>query len=186
MLENYRSWLEFIRNKLGCLVRVSDIAFVTGCDLTADWATAAFVEKSTECNIDFKAGDPAFGAATASFWGTWQSSVSVPHRCGPGPVRPPSPSDHQSIVAGSSSPREGPLFNQCIFLRSFRVFERKLRAPKVIKAAAEPEDMDMDRDEELYPAISFTSSEESISDSSNDEYGSSYLSRKVCSKHDIE
>lgn len=84
MLQSYRSWFTFIHDILGCQVTLGDIILVTGCDLTADWATETFVEKSSQFKFEFKVGDPAMLASgSAAAWGTWQSSINVPSRCGP-------------------------------------------------------------------------------------------------------
>lgn len=172
MLRNYKSWRTFIQINLGIAVDLRDIVFVTGCDLTADWATATFVEKSVEYKVEFKAGDPSISAASGSFWGRWNSSVNVPHRCGPSPVRPPTTDPTRSNIPGPENPiSEEPIYNQCIFLRGFRVDERRLRSPRVIKAAAEPEDLDMDRDGTTSsPVLSGDSDSDDEDDYTNEGY----------------
>lgn len=174
MLQNYRSWLTFIHDVLGCLVTLRDIVLVTGCDLTAEWATATFVEKSSQCEIEFKASDPTMlVSGSAAVWGTWQSSIRVPSRCGPGSARRSSTALATNRRDGELRPEGedtgGPPYNQCIFVRGFRVSDRKLLAPRIIRAAADPNDLDMDRDGDIGPVIV------SLEDSSDsDEYGSEF------------
>ncbi|EJD01902.1 uncharacterized protein FOMMEDRAFT_29043 [Fomitiporia mediterranea MF3/22] len=174
LLKNYNSWLVFIRDDLERRITLRDIVLVTGCDLTADWATAVFVEKSTQCEVEFKACDPAsLTTGSVGFWGTWQSSVNVPHRCGPCPVQPPSTPSTRHTIEPVQQLNTDPLlvepnYNQCIFLRGFRVQDRRVLSPKIIKAAAEPKDLDMDRDSDAAPVIALlehgSDSDESVSE----------------------
>lgn len=171
MLQHYRSWIAFFRDNLGYDVALQDIILVTGCDLTADWEMATFNERTTQCDIEFKVGDPAFGpSGSSAFWGTWQSSIHAPHRCGPCPTQPPvSPNDPSTVdnaISQEDGPDKGPKYNQCIFLRGFRVRERKLLAPQVIQDAAEPQDSDINRDvdEDIEPIISSLDSDSDESD----------------------
>ncbi|THH10538.1 hypothetical protein EW145_g1246 [Phellinidium pouzarii] len=139
MLRNYRSWLKFIRDDLGFGVGLRDLIFVTGHDLTANWATATFVGSAVHQGAKLNAGKSPVASVGASLSGTWESSISIPIRTGP------------NLFSNQSGPQESdagatePFKNQCIFIRGFRISE-KLLVPRIIKAAASPEDLNIDRD----------------------------------------
>ncbi|KAI5118155.1 hypothetical protein M0805_000534 [Coniferiporia weirii] len=155
MLQHYPTWLTFARSNLDQDIRLKDLLLVTGCDLTADWATAAFTDSSQENSISFQVGFSGFASAQARFWGEWSSSTRVRHRCGPQPLMPPAVLD-----AGSRSDvfHADPLseFNQCIFVRAFRVHERPYFLPNVIKGSADPKDLGGSRDLDAPPSMSGT------------------------------
>lgn len=150
MLKHYRTWLPFIRDNLGREIELSEVVLVTGCDLTADWATAAFVEGSKKASISFTVGDPIVATAQASLWGSWQTSVNVPHRCGPSPSTRPVPNDALVPRVDASPATE---FNQCIFIRSFRMMERPLFLPPVLKAAAGYQTYEKQHDSDHTPCV---------------------------------
>lgn len=156
MLKNYPEWFAFLRDELGYNIRLRQMILVTGCDLTSEWATATFIERSLDTGIEFKAGDPtgATVSANLSLWGQWSSSIGVPHRCGPSTM-----GAREGITTG----KESQTFNQCIFLRSLRVSERwaALRVPKVIKAAAGFTDLREHRDDDDSSSPLFSSEEDS-------------------------
>ncbi|KAI5116742.1 hypothetical protein M0805_000436 [Coniferiporia weirii] len=165
MLKNYRSWLKLLRDDLGFDVNLRDIVFVTGHDLTANWATATFVGSAVHRGAQLTAGSPSTLTASASISGAWESSVSIPIRIGPKPDRTPLPlpqtQEGDETVRGND-----PVKDQCIFIRGFRVSERLL-VPRVIKAAASPEDLDMDRDSDYATgvvAVDFDSDEGETTD----------------------
>lgn len=136
MLKNYKSWFAFIRNRLKAYVQLSDLILVTGCDMTADWATAVFVSNATKASIAFNVGD-SMGSAQAAAWGSWNTSraINVPNRCGP----QSSAGLTSSASSGDLVPRrdinENADFNQCIFIRGFRVKERLFFSRKLVAAA---------------------------------------------------
>lgn len=134
MLKNYRTWLTFARDVLDLDVELRDIVLVTGCDMTANWATATFTDRTINAVVSFQAGQAAVGAET-SLWGSWQTSVGVPHRCGPQPMHPPSPGEITPLPLV-------PAFNQCIFIRTYRVHERPMFLPNTIIANAGPHKLD--------------------------------------------
>lgn len=147
MLKHYRSWVHFARENLGRDVHVRDLVLVTGRDLTKQWATATFLEKAKDAGISFQVGDgfgSLLGQAGLSLWGSWSSNTLVPHRSGPVAVVPPEEVvSSQLRIEGSNdqpvSPSVSNKYNQCVFLRGFRVRERTRLFPRVIKAAAEGE-----------------------------------------------
>ncbi len=139
------------------------MVLVTGHDMTNEWATATVVDRTLNCEIEFKAGDNSspFGVISASAWGSWTSSVNLPLRFGP--IRPPDRNTARTNLSNNSTHSDAyevtnahavepsdpttsnydesnePSPNQCIFLRGYRVFVRPL-FPHKIKAAAEPKD----------------------------------------------
>ena len=155
MLKHYRSWVHFARDKLGRDIDLRDIVLVTGRDLTKQWATATFMEKSRDAGISFQVGDgfgSVLGNAGLAFWGSWSSNIVVPHRCGPVPVEPPAQEANSRLriedAPDGSAPSISQIYNQCVFLRGFRVRERTRFLPKIIKAAAEGADNDDPKDDD--------------------------------------
>lgn len=151
MLKNYRSWVHFARDRLGRDITVKDVVLVTGRDLTNQWATATFVERHRDAGISFQVGDgfgSIIGGAGLTLWGSWSSNLLVPHRCGPQRVKPPGEGDtSENAIARIHGGPEGlappsSKYNQCVFIRGFRIRERTRFLPKVIKAAAEGADRD--------------------------------------------
>lgn len=148
LLKNYEAWLSFARDDLQTDISAKDILLVTGNILTNEWATATVVEKTRHCEIQFSAGfeSSPFGSASASVWGSWTSSVSLPLRFGPTSLPPvvPDPYTITRNISNSSDlsdaltiDHEGA--NQCIFVRGYRILLRPFFLPK-IKAAAKPKD----------------------------------------------
>ena len=157
--KNYKSWLQFAVDQDYNVV-LGDLILVTGHDTTGDYAMAAFANNSTTLRIAFQAGFPGVPAPSISAWGRWQTSPFVYHNCGPisspihvassGPAmlaRRGSTSADSSMDSGEQSsllPPESPGagetssfdFTQCIFLRGYRMRERKPLSPAVISAAA--------------------------------------------------
>ncbi|KAL0948303.1 hypothetical protein HGRIS_010895 [Hohenbuehelia grisea] len=120
--EHYESWYDFANRQLRLGLNNGDIILVTGCDKTAEWATAAFNERSRGVGISFYGGFPMVGGAEVSLSGSWQTGTSVQHRSGP-------VSDCGDVK-----------YDQTIFIRSYKVKESITGAPKVIRAASEPRD----------------------------------------------
>lgn len=198
-LKNYGAWLSFAQEELQTDISLRDMLLVTGNILTNEWATATIVEKTRNCEITFNAGDEAspFGGASASMWGSWNSSVSLPLRFGPTSL-PPIISNAHTITSISDSsntsdtpatgPTEtmipdheqttGPPCNQCIFVRAYRMLLRPFSLRK-IKAAAEPKDEgggESDQ-ESLYPVA--VRVELDSNDNSEAENGDDDLERPV-------
>ena len=154
MVENYRSWLHFAQTTLRRDVQLQDMIFVTGCDLTTEWATVAFLgEQTVEAFARFHVDVPVAGALgmSSSIWGSWMSAMSTmtPARCGPSqmsstPFTTTQPEDHvlRNSLEGTGAPipPRRVEFDQCVFLRGFRVKEYTRFLPR-LKAAAEPEDL---------------------------------------------
>ncbi|KAH8103698.1 hypothetical protein DFH11DRAFT_1488286, partial [Phellopilus nigrolimitatus] len=126
MLANCDSWHEFAISE-GRDIQLHDIILVTGCDLTTDWAMATFNERSSGVEVSFEVGSPSLVvSAGVSLWGKWSSTVEIPYRCGP--------------ILPSTESLTDP-FNQCVFIRGYRI-ARRLFWLKKLSAAAEPKDFD--------------------------------------------
>lgn len=157
--KNFRSWLQFAEAQ-DYIVGLGDLILVTGHDTTRDYAMAAFANNNTSLRIAFQAGFSGAASAAVSVWGTWQTSPFVYHNCGPvastagstagdsvilpldeiPPQAIPS-GGHLQVSSHNSEPwMEGRSpqsdFAQCIFLRGYRMRERRPLSPTVISAAA--------------------------------------------------
>ncbi|KDQ54309.1 hypothetical protein JAAARDRAFT_135733, partial [Jaapia argillacea MUCL 33604] len=137
MLKHYRSWYEFAVHQCGCEIKVSDLVLVTGCHMTTKWAMAAFSNSDVRASGSFGAGIPGGVSAKFSLSGGWSTSRFVHHHSGP------QPSFLGTKAQGSSNPdgSEEDDRNQCVFLRGYRVMERRFLGPKVIEAAADPQNL---------------------------------------------
>lgn len=127
-------------------INMGDILFVTGHDMTNEWATTIIGESIRDLEIKIGGGDGM--TVSGSAWGSWSSSVQlqIPPRFGPA-------SGCETILRLSSNEHgneaDRPPPDQCIFLRAFRVVERLPKSfPGKIKAAAHPKDNGRDFDEE--------------------------------------
>lgn len=138
IVRNHESWLTFANDVLGRGISLRDIVLVSGCDLTKEWTIATFDEETVNIDVSFSV-NALPGSAGCGVWGEWQSELHVPNRSGPGPLLPPlSPSS--TMIEQSRSPPSQADFNQCIFIRGYRIFRRLLPFALKLKAAAEPED----------------------------------------------
>lgn len=140
MLRNYQSWVEYA-NQRGHMISLEDLLLITGHDMTLDFAMLAFSTNARHLGIEFTAGSPTVASASASVWGEWRTTMSVHHNCGPQDREPPAHTRPQ--LTDNNSPLGEPQteYNQCVFLRGFRVRKRAGFIPTVIKAAAGPHDL---------------------------------------------
>lgn len=53
ILQNYRSWYHFANDRLRRGVKSGQIMLVTGCDKTAEWASAVFADRNRSAGITF-------------------------------------------------------------------------------------------------------------------------------------
>ena len=135
-LKHFRAWHTFMV-ECGFDVHVHDIIFVTGHDLTADWATAVHYEHQALSGARARAGSVSFPAsASAGFRTSFTRTITLPLRSGP---------NRDSRVCAEDDDDE-PEKNQCIFIRGYRVVERMKMIPRVIKAAAGVDDLEKERD----------------------------------------
>jgi hypothetical protein len=139
--KHYRSWLAFAHEQ-GHNVQLSDLILVTGVDLTKDFSMLAFEHAGGDFSVEFNVGVSQVASASASAWGSWRTITSVHKNWGPQELLPPG-SARRAITA-TDQDRSGPSddYCQCVFVRGYRMRERRLLWPKVMKAAAEPRDVD--------------------------------------------
>ena len=150
LVQNRQCWYNFMKVELGRSVEMSDIILVTGCDLTGKWANAVFVGSSGmkgEQQLVLRVTDTMSDARQEQLWDVWGYNPSMTTRSGPLPGH--HNYDQPLQAAGGRTVPVLPLADtQCIFVRGFMVQERVFRAPKVIRAAAEPQDFDIEDDDE--------------------------------------
>ncbi|KLO18859.1 hypothetical protein SCHPADRAFT_103211 [Schizopora paradoxa] len=196
MLRRHQAWYAFARDELQTDTTMDDILLVTGHIMTNEWATATVVEKTRNCEMRFNYGSGlgTLGDASASVWGSWTSSVSLPLRFGPTSLPPPRADSNSTSVhistTNTSSPTDQPLVpqtanveddidpppNQCIFVRGYRLILRPPFFLRKIKAAAEPKDEDgRSRDQNKHSVLVVAASLDS-----REEIGKDNLTPKQC------
>jgi hypothetical protein len=154
MLSNYRSWLAFANSDAPpegyAGITVDDLIFVTGCDTTSDWAMSAFQSASRQIDIEFRAGVPGIASAHAATWGGWSTSGFVHRNCGPERIEEDSCSHNHGLLAAAAddtfriTPNRDPgVFDQCLFLRGWRIRRRPLA--RALRAGAGYHHIDYDR-----------------------------------------
>ncbi|KAI5119295.1 hypothetical protein M0805_008210 [Coniferiporia weirii] len=134
ILENYSSWFTLIYDKLGREVRVQDIILVTGCHLTAEWAMGVLFWQTTSGSFGLGAGGPVGGTLSAAASTSRNFSLLLSQ-------------------SGSGDPATASRRDQCIFARGFYVKERLGLWPRAIRASADPEDLDMDKNTDNAPSV---------------------------------
>ena len=137
ILEHVGSWYEFA-DSLGFIVSEGDIFMVRGCDKTAEWALAAFENKSGEAEIFFNGAYMSVAGARVCVKGSWGHFSSGQHRSGP--LNSPNLSTIDAAGYARLANDPDSRFNQPIFLRTWRVGRRRFMLPRSIKAAAEPQE----------------------------------------------
>lgn len=147
-----RSWADHIK-AMGLVGDRQTFFFVTGHDLTDRWATAVLRNSERESEGRIGVSTPWMGGSLALRTSSVEE-FNVPLRIGPQSYsQADSDRDRDDSFAPSDSLMEverrvrGPRWNQCVFLRGFWIVEREFR-PFKLKAAAQPEDLDKDRDGE--------------------------------------
>lgn len=118
---HFRSWYQFANDRHEFGLGNGEIMLVTGCDKTAEWASAVFTHKGRRAKISLFGGLPTVISGELTLTGSWETSSDVQHRsgpiCDPGNVK----------------------YDQTVFIRGYRIRERFLILPKLMKAAAEPQ-----------------------------------------------
>jgi hypothetical protein len=132
----HRSWLAFAQDK-GHAIELADLILVTGTDLTKDFSMLAFANAGGELSVDFDVG----AAQLASAWGSWRTVTSVHKNWGPQELTPPGSARLAIAAADPQLATPADDFCQCVFVRGFRMRERRLLWPKIIKAAGDPRDL---------------------------------------------
>lgn len=154
---HYQAWHAFLCDTFGEDISLREMIFVTGCDLTSDWATATFFDRVASGTLNFKVCDLQTISASATAWGKWESATSVPVRCGP------------SVEQKDCHIECEHKYCQCVFVRGWRVSKRIKPLPPKLKAAAEPEDNDPSADGDSDYMLSLARIDEAPSDSSDED-----------------
>lgn len=130
MRDNYETWMGFAAENDHDTVRsYEDLIFVTGHDLTADFALLAFAQVQHTFSAEFHVG-ASVGAelsAHAAAWGLWKLQQPAFQHIGPQPRTASDSLQHHSSNAE-------PTFAQCVFLRGIKIKKRLL--PTRLYAAA--------------------------------------------------
>lgn len=138
--KHYESWVAFSREK-----QYGDDVnpiLVSGVDMTKDFAMAAYSNEGTSLEADLAVSVPMFASASASVWGTWRTRGLVHTNYGPQDCVPPS--TVQLVGSSSQSATEGVIsddYNQCVFVRYYTMRKRMGFIPRVMRAAAGPDDL---------------------------------------------
>ena len=125
--ECVESVFEYAKKRNRPITNVQEIILVTGRVMTGDWATIAFRNHSQDMNIAFQINAPVAGASF-SLWGKWSEEITFPWKIGP--------RRHGQTLSDG----EEPAFNQCIFIRGYKIFRRLRPFARRLKAGAEPQD----------------------------------------------
>ncbi len=152
------SWCEFANDQLGIGLEDKDIIFVSGFLKTTVWATAAFSNISDSAELVI-----AGGCFVPSMSGEFRVSMSrgvdasVSSRAGP----------QGRVSTWNDDASQGFKYDQCIFLSYYKMKYRRLRRPRVMRAAAGPHTLPHQDDDDGSPNIS---SHSTSSDSQESEY----------------
>ncbi len=109
-LKYSHSWLADAQRQRKPVKNLHDLILVTGRVMTGDWATIAFSSRTEEHGVSFNIKAVTV-TASGTVWGRWSEHVNLPKRHGPSRRTP--------TVDG-----EEPPLDQCIFIETFRVYER--------------------------------------------------------------
>jgi hypothetical protein len=145
--QHISSWYEFAKGPpFHARVSEGDLVLVRGCDKTESWAISVFQQEAAEAGIFFKGGYVTAGSVRVAVKGTWASGAANECRAGPGSSF--SPSTALPISQDQWNPRVHlpSEQHQCVFVRVYKA--RRLpfkKIPAILRAAAEPQDMPMDR-----------------------------------------
>jgi len=134
--ENYESWVAFARER-GHPSNIKPV-LVTGVDVTRDFSMMAYSNNGNGLVVEFRISAPG----VAPPWGTWLKAGLVYTNCGPHPRYPPSATQAADLASssGSHTVTVADEYTQCVFVRYYTV-RKRLRIPRVIKAAADPHDL---------------------------------------------
>ena len=138
--KHYESWVAFSREKqYGDDVRP---VLVSGVDTTKDFAMAAYSNEGTSLEADLSISVPMLATASASVWGTWRTRGLAHTNYGPQECVPPSIA--QAVGSSSQPTTPGAIsddYNQCVFVRYYTMRKRMGFIPRVMRAAAGPDDL---------------------------------------------
>lgn len=143
IIENCERWLAFSELR-GLELRMEDIVLVTGCDLTTNWAVAAFTNHETDASIQLQMGSSFQGLGLGTHI-SWKNERNVERNWGPrevfgASIHLPGPPVAMSSTHISELPSvmDDSYQDQCVFVRGYRVKLRGRLLPKKLMAAAEP------------------------------------------------
>lgn len=107
--QNGMSWYQFVNGPLGRRVQNGSLCLVTGCDKNPAWGAAAYSDPfgDTEVSLKFMALGPQKDDTSLSY--KWEDYGYATVRSG------------RQRVASSGERRACPTFNQCAFVRGFRI-----------------------------------------------------------------
>ena len=131
--KNHASWAQYARREGHGDVNP---ILVTGVDRTKDFAMMCYSDYDFGLECEFRTS--ASGTASASGWGTWKTTRPIYENHGPQLCHPLS-TQSTSLASPSDRHAETPSdeYNQCVFIRYFRMPARKLWVSKM-EAAAGP------------------------------------------------
>lgn len=135
ILANYKSWEAFAMDQ-GHGITANDIIFVTGRDLTADFAMAACSEPSGDFAMSLTIDTSNAAPAGISTWSSWHCELPVFRNWGP---QSTTPSAQNELEIYSSIPNPNPEYKQCVFLRGYRIYRRMMLLSKVMTPSAGPQ-----------------------------------------------
>jgi hypothetical protein len=150
-LKHYRAWVAFAQDQ-GHDVELEDLILVTGLDVTKDFAMLAFANDSGDFDINFQVGASQYATGSVGAWGSWRVANSAHENWGPQETAPPgtirAASALRTITSAGESSNAIPNdeYRQCVFIRGYRIRRRFGVWPQVQNAAADPQDLDFDRD----------------------------------------
>ena len=110
-IEHVTAWFADARSKEMDVSNLHDYVLVTGCDLSGDWAIVTIDKEAQNAMVLFKADTFELGGpqASLSVWGSWSGVLNAAMRQGP---------------SRSCIHYDEPGFDQCIFIRGVRIYER--------------------------------------------------------------
>ncbi|KAH9886631.1 hypothetical protein C8Q73DRAFT_658067 [Cubamyces lactineus] len=141
MRDNLDHWLEFANDEHGMMLNADQFYFVYGTVKTSKWACAAFQGnvKSIEGSLQAQVVNSGLNMSISL---STEDATRLEYNFGP-TVSDGDESPLQ-LTAGSQeggSPRPPPRRDQCIFVNYYKAKKRLLWKPKIIQAAAEPQNL---------------------------------------------
>lgn len=139
ILRNYKAWSIFAGEQ-GHGIDVEDLILVTGRDMTEDFSMVAFSQNEGRIEMQFEAGASKLGSASFSAWGSWLCELPVFENWGPQERVPHVPNESNADV-GYGMESDTPKYQQCVFLRGYRIYRMARIFPRVLRAGAGPHDL---------------------------------------------
>ena len=133
MLKHYREWYTFALTECHRDIELCDLILVTGCDLTRQWAMAAYFRRSRQINAALTAQAAPVAVANFSLSAGWSTTQPMNTRRGPPQALHLQVRQDDNEIQNDNRTLAN---NQCIFLRGFYLKERIIWGPRVMKAGA--------------------------------------------------